>query len=342
MPDLHLALIDLCGAIGNYHDRSRTDGVFHLQIGGPGSVPALKALDMPELHVDLLPGPITSTQVDVLRSLGYVPAGLHWQHPGGWRLVLPDEASGWRAGQQALRALLLDSPEAAAAYVQVFGSHGRDTADLAFQERASAHYACTVGFHPACFVARMFAGLDLPWMFAGGVALDLYMGRVTRPHDDLDVIVPYDQQAELHDHLQQSGWRLDASVNRTYQPWVPPLEPPSFQVHARHPDLPDVVMLDLMLTDLSGGRWRYRRDPNITLPLERARLQGPHGLPYLTPEAALLFKAGRGEGGMRLKDARDFARLRPSLTAGQQRWLHSQLKSSQPDHPWLPQLNGSI
>lgn len=51
-------------------------------------------------------------------------------------------------------------------------------------------------------------------------------------------------------------------------------------------------MLDLMLSDLSGGTWHYRRDPRLTLPLSRARCVSPEGLPYLAPEAVLLFKAG--------------------------------------------------
>src|ERR1700742_1879050 len=32
-----------------------------------------------------------------------------------------------------------------------------------------------------------FEGLEVPWWIAGGWALDLYLGRQSRPHKDLDV-----------------------------------------------------------------------------------------------------------------------------------------------------------
>ncbi|WP_026298957.1 nucleotidyltransferase domain-containing protein [Deinococcus aquatilis] len=341
MPDLQLALTDLRSALGDFLERHREDGVFHVQIGGPGSVPGLQDLDVPELHVDLLPGTVTAAQEQALRTLGYQPQGSHWHHSAGWRLILPNETTGWRADQHALTALLTADPEAAAQYGQVFRRDGREAADTIFRERATAHHARTIGFQRACAVAQLLAPLDPPWMFAGGMALDLHVGVVTRPHDDLDIIVPRDQQPELQQHLQHLGWRLDASVNRRYQPWVPPLNPPSFQVHARHLDLQEVVMLDLMLTDLSGGHWRYRRDPDVTLPLEQARLNGPYELPYLTPEAVLLFKAGRAGSPLRPKDQRDFVRLRPHLTAAQQTWLKDRLEGSVPGHSWIVQLNSS-
>ncbi|SMB97026.1 nucleotidyltransferase domain-containing protein [Deinococcus hopiensis] len=341
MPDLQLALTDLYATLGDFLDRNREDGVFHAQVGGPGSVPCLQDLDVPELHVALLPDPITAAQAQALETLGYRPQGLHWLHPAGWRLVLLDETTSWRADQHALNALLAADPDAAAAYAQVFRREGREEADAVFRERATAHHARVTGFERACTAAQVLAPLDFPWMFAGGVALDLHVGAVTRPHEDLDVVVPRDRQAELQQHLQRLGWRLDVPVNRRYQPWVTPLIPPDFQVHARHPDLQEVMMLDLMLTDLSGGNWRYRRDPDITLPLEQARCYGPHHLPYLTPEAALLFKAGRPGSPVRPKDQRDFLRLRPYLTAAQQAWLSARIGATVPGHPWTAQLNAS-
>ena len=96
----------------------------------------------------------------------------------------------------------------------------------------------------------------------------------------------------------ENGVRMVPAV-----PFAPPLELPSYQIHARHPDLPDVLFLDLMLTDTSGGVWHYRRDPAITLPLERARRLGAQGIAYLAPEAVLLFKSGSSGKEPRGKDA---------------------------------------
>ncbi|WP_345452841.1 nucleotidyltransferase domain-containing protein [Deinococcus aluminii] len=341
MPDLSAAQKALLQTLGSSLERGRSSGVFHLAVGGPGSVPALTDLDVPELHLDLLPDPVTEEQRAVLTRLGYLrEAGEEerWSHPGGWRLVLPDSGSGWRAEQAALRALLLEDAQAAARYRRVFRASGRGAADQALQADATAHHVRTVGFRPARFVADTLQPLGLPWMFAGGLALDLHLGRLARPHDDLDVVLPRAAQLQVRDELSARGWRLDACREGAYHAWSEPLLAPWHQAHARHPDLPDVLLLDLLLTDLEDDLWRYRRDPRVTLPLAAAHRVSPDGLPYLAPEAALLFKSGSAGRQPRGKDQRDFERLRPTLTAEARAWLAQALRLTAPEHPWLVAL----
>jgi aminoglycoside-2''-adenylyltransferase len=44
--------------------------------------------------------------------------------------------------------------------------------------------------------ATFFAALHVPWWIAGGWAIDLFLGRQTREHEDLDVLMlRRDQQA---------------------------------------------------------------------------------------------------------------------------------------------------
>lgn len=339
MPDLDAAIQDLKQEWGDFLARNRPDGVFYAQIGGPGSVPALADLDVPEIHLDLLPEQLTDAQRAGLTRLGYAPEGEFWRHAGGWRLVLPDHTTGWRANQAALRELLLADAEAREDYRAVFEQAGRQGADEALRAAANAHHARTVGFAPAHFVARALAGLDVPWMFAAGVALDLHLGEVTRPHDDLDVVVPRECQAPLQKLLQD--WRTDACIDGTYQVWEVPLEPPHHQIHARHAQLPAVIMLDLMLTDLSVGLWHYRRDPSITLPLEQARLISPEGLPYLAPEAVLLFKSATAGGNPRAKDQADFERVWLTLSPDSRSWLRGAIAKNSPGHGWIKRLVAS-
>ncbi|GAA0497177.1 nucleotidyltransferase domain-containing protein [Deinococcus depolymerans] len=331
------AMQDLRTHLSDFMSGHRPDGVFHVQTGGPGSVPALADLDTPELHLDLLPDPPTQEQRAALSRLGYQPRSERtWTHPGGWRLIISDHDSGWRAEQAALRDLLRHDPQAARTYRAAFTAAGRDHADHALRPAALAHHARTVGLTPARQVARLLPPLDAPWMIAAGYALDLHLGMTARPHDDLDVILPREAQAQLPRLLP--GWRLDASIHGTYQPYTAPLDPPHFQIHARHPDLTGVLMLDLMLSDLSGGTWHYRRDPRLTLPLERARCVSPEGLPYLAPEAVLLFKAGAAGRDPRSKDEQDYQRVQPTLTAQARAWLRGALTLTRPGHPWLTGL----
>ncbi|MFC4639849.1 nucleotidyltransferase domain-containing protein [Deinococcus hohokamensis] len=340
MPDLNAAQVALRQGLGDVLDRGRPAGVFHLEVGGPGSVPALRGLDLPELHLDLLPGPPDGTQRAVLGALGYQPVGAEWVHPGGWRLVLPDATSGWRAAQQSLRRLLSADLDAAKHYAQVFREAGRQAADDALMPAAAAHHAATVGWRPAQFVAQALAPLGDTWLLAGGVALDLALGQVGRPHDDLDIAVDRDAQPTLLATLRDGGWRLDTPTDQGYAEWSAPLEPPQHQIHARHPGLPDALLADFLLTDLSDGVWRFRRDPAVTLPLEQARRRSADGLPYLAPEIVLLFKSrsAQAAGDLRGKDAADAERVLPTLPGPARVWLREALERTAPGHPWLSRL----
>ena len=44
------------------------------------------------------------------------------------------------------------------------------------------------------------------WFF-GGWAVDLWAGRPTRPHDDIDVLVWRHDQGRVHEPLQGAGWK---------------------------------------------------------------------------------------------------------------------------------------
>lgn len=329
-------MADLKRTLGDVLDRQNPDGVFHVAPGGPGSVPALSGLDVPELHLDLLPGEVTVEQAGALRSLGYEHAADgRWSHGGGHRVVLPDEGSGWRARQAALRALLLSDDAAAGEYRRVHLASGRGAADAALWPAALAHHARTVGWTPLDMVARILAPLNTPWTFAAGAALDLHLGEVTRPHDDLDVLLDRGAQPALRPLL--AGWRVDAVRGGRYTVWDRDLDAPDFQLHARSDALPGVLFLDLMLGDFSGGLWRYRRDPAITRPLAQARRVRARGLPYLAPELVLLYKSAT-RGAVRPKDQADFDRVLPTLGADARGWLRDALESTQPGHRWLGAL----
>ncbi|WP_216658533.1 hypothetical protein [Nocardioides sp. zg-1230] len=43
------------------------------------------------------------------------------------------------------------------------------------------------------------------WFF-GGWAVDLWVGRVTRAHDDIDVLVQRSDEAKVHEALTAAGW----------------------------------------------------------------------------------------------------------------------------------------
>lgn len=54
--------------------------------------------------------------------------------------------------------------------------------------------------------AEALGSAGLSHWFFGGWAVDLWVGRVTRAHDDIDVLVQRSDEAEVHEALTAAGW----------------------------------------------------------------------------------------------------------------------------------------
>lgn len=149
------------------------------------------------------------------------------------------------------------------------------------------------------------------WWVAGGRAIDLFVGRETRPHADTDVQVLRRDQLAVQAVL--AGWELYAAdPPGTLRPWAPGevLDAAIHDVWCRPaPGAP--WALQLMLGPDADGRWVFRRDPRISLPLERFGRRSPDGVPYVAPEIQLLFKSR----AVLPKDNADFAAALPLLDA---------------------------
>ncbi|MGY2893564.1 hypothetical protein [Deinococcus sp. UYEF24] len=326
----HVQLARLYAALGDHLAGGRPDGMFEARLGGPGSVPGLTDLEAPEWQLDLLPFPPTEAQRAALDELGYILAAetedrLTYTHPDALNVVLLSHDLGVSYEQKVLWEYLSQPAEeqARSAYRRVFLASGRLAADADFVPPAQATHVARAGFGPLYRAAALLSPLCIPWMFAAGWALDLHRQSVlglgpSRPHEDIDVSAGREHQRAVGQALTDTGYRVSGVRDGAYVPWSEPLEPPHFQLHAHREDH---EMLDLMLTDLSGDLWHYRRDASVTLPLDRVRLVSTLGLPYLAPEAALLFKASPSNGNVRPKDQRDFDAVLPALDASARAWL---------------------
>ncbi len=183
-------------------------------------------------------------------------------------------------------------------------------------------------------VARTLASLRAPWAVAGGWAIDLALGRTTRPHADVDIAVFRNEQAELRSAL--SGWRFEVAVGGMLTPWAPDvsLELPVHEVHAQPPAGTSGPALEFLLNEREGTDWVYRRDPAVRLPLARAIREVPGGIRVLAPEIVLLYKSK----APRATDEHDFRAARPLLDAEGRAWLRAALLRATPTHPWAADL----
>ncbi len=184
-------------------------------------------------------------------------------------------------------------------------------------------------------VYELFCHLPVPWWVAGGFAIDLFVGRDTRAHGDFDILVLRKDQLLVQEHLK--GWDLHKTNQPGLQPWPRNeyLKPGVNQVWCRHaPGSPWVVEIMFMETD--GDRWVYRRATAVGGPLASLGRQTSEGIPYLSPEIQLLYKAKKEPLA---KDESDFRTTLPLLNARQKEWLKSALQTQFPDgHHWVDRL----
>jgi hypothetical protein len=191
------------------------------------------------------------------------------------------------------------------------------------------------GFPPPRLDAAAAAmrGFGAPWCVAGGWALDLFLGRLTRPHADVDLALFRDDQARLREHLAGWSFRKVAGGRVVDWPAGERLLPPVHEVYASQPG-GSPPELELLLNERQGEEWVFRRDARVRCPADRVVVEGAAGLPVLCPAVVLLYKAKH----LRPQDERDFAAVRDGLGRARRRWLRAALEQVHPGHPWLARL----
>lgn len=177
--------------------------------------------------------------------------------------------------------------------------------------------------------AAAMQGYPAPWAIAGGWALDLGLGTARREHADLDLAVFRADQSILRAHL--GNWRWEYASGGVLRPWEPgdSLALPAHELYATAPDNED-ARFEFLLNEQNGADWIFRRDSRVRLPLSRAILPSPSGLPVLAPEIVLLYKAK----APRPADEADFRAALPALGRDARGWLAAALAQCHPGHPW--------
>lgn len=171
------------------------------------------------------------------------------------------------------------------------------------------------------------------WWIAGGWAIDLWLGRRTRDHADLDIATLRRSQEALWERL--GGWDLQlATAPGVLEPWTTRdiVAPPLHAVWCR-PTPTSPWAFEVLLNDADETHWLFRRDHGVRMPLN-AIARTSDGIPYLVPEIVLLYKAKN----VREHDVGDFEAALPSLDAKQRRWLRGALDTVHPGHAWSKRL----
>lgn len=181
-------------------------------------------------------------------------------------------------------------------------------------------------------------GLAVPWYVAGGWAIDLFVGRVTRDHHDVDILVSRDDQQAVFEHFADRTLLkvIPHPCGRVGQGTVVAWsgEELKFPIHQVFADDTDGNRVEVLFGEMEKGVWRYRRNAKVKRRLNDAVLESNDGIPFLAPEIVLLFKAPL----MREWDEGDFAAALPLMTPGQRNWLADALRRAHRGHHWLRSL----
>ncbi|MEU2576516.1 nucleotidyltransferase domain-containing protein [Streptomyces anulatus] len=181
-------------------------------------------------------------------------------------------------------------------------------------------------------VAQRLAGISTPWCVAAGWALDLFRGRQTRDHGDIEIAIPEAGFPEVRDRFP--GYVFDAAGSgRIWEDAPPETLAAVHQTWLRDPATGN-YLLDVFREPHDGDIWICRRDETIRLPYSEIVHHTQEGIPYLAPELVLLFKAKHA----RPKDRRDFDATVPHLTGAQRATLEELLARVHPGHAWLTDL----
>lgn len=220
---------------------------------------------------------------------------------------------------------------------------------------------------PVARVAELMASFGPTWYLCGGWAVDSWLGRQTRQHGDIDITIFESDQRALFDHL--SAWQLIAHDKQVpgnaSERWNGRRLTLPAHIHGRPPEtsteMPELLDtpskqgfdLEIVLNQCSnGGDWLFIREPLeqhgydaeviVSLPLNRCVEQSGWGLPAVTPEVLLFYKATAYAGTrnyLRRRDHLDFEFLLPHLTPDQRSWLTEAISLTDPNHPWLGPLS---
>ena len=217
---------------------------------------------------------------------------------------------------------------------------------------------------------RLMESIGVRWAVCGGDAIDLFVGKQTRLHKDIDVAVLWDDREQIIQGFLDMKWRVfepDGGLLREIRSlsedlrtednlWCIRPGTDSYTIVRHHDnyyeistDREDQDILDyveVLFNRVMNGQFLYKRNPSIYL--DNYLYHSESGIPYLAPEMVLLYKSifvrytNSPEEAHRImveNYRHDFDVAAEKMTMEQRQWLENALLCSYPNgHEWIGKL----
>lgn len=214
-------------------------------------------------------------------------------------------------------------------------------------------------------VRSLFQGAPFTWAICGGEALDLFLGKHTREHKDVDLAVFWEDRVQVINFMLNLGWRViefcgNGVVHELFDAAQPSLQRNLFCFSSdntnchlvsidrannyRFTFVPttqnDFNYVEFLFNQRDRNSFVYHWNNSITRTLDKAILE-VDGVPILGPELVLLYKSTYEDATDDESDhSRDFQVTLPFLNTEQRNWLKTALEIElSKNHPWVLQLS---
>lgn len=196
----------------------------------------------------------------------------------------------------------------------------------------------------------------ISWAICGGFALDLFLGKDTRTHGDIDICVFEKDRDRILRYMLQNAWRvyefrgcgkvrpldtgLSSESGRNFMcingecdmvKFYPCEDVGLLWYEFFHTGIKELNYLEFLFNTMHEDDFVFDKDRGITREISKAILFS-QGVPYLAPEIVLLYKASRSENA---EYQYDFEQAYVYMNDEQKRWFSQSLDVLYPGgHAW--------
>lgn len=205
-------------------------------------------------------------------------------------------------------------------------------------------------------VNHFLKDLPITWAICGGFALDMFLEKDIRRHSDIDICVFDKDRERICKYMLQRGWSiyefrgqgmvnpLDSAMSSEndcnlmcikgtcdFVKFYPCVDSKLLYHEFQHSGITELNYLEFLFNSMDDNYFEFDKTNSITRELSKAILYN-NGIPYLSPELALLFKSSRSEN---IDYQLDFNETFPIMSEEQKQWFLINLDVLYPNgHTW--------